>query len=113
VCLGGPGDRWGTGPHEGDQVACDGHHDQGGVLTASGQFSVAWAPPHVGVPTDRLDGLGPLFQTPLEMTTDLGRGAGGPGAFDQRPTGMAIARFGAAALLPPRTPGICRRDQRQ
>jgi hypothetical protein len=111
VCRGGPGDRLGHGPHEGHQVACDGHHDQVGVFASSGQCSVAFAQPHLGVPTNILDGGGQLFQTPLEMTTDLGRVAVGPGAFDQRPTGMAIARFGDAALMPPLTRGIFRREQ--
>jgi hypothetical protein len=113
VCRGGPGDRLGNGPPEGQQFACDGHHDQVGVFPSSGQLSVALAPPPLGFPTEILDGFGPLCQAQPELTTDLGRVAVGPGAFAQGPTGMAIARVGDAALMPPLTTGICRRDQPQ
>jgi hypothetical protein len=111
VRLGGQGNRLGNRPHEGNQFACDGHHTQGGIFTASGQFSIALTQPHVGSPTNILAGVGELFQAPLEMTTDLGRRAVRPGTFDPDPTGMAMARFGEAALMPPLATGVLRREQ--
>jgi hypothetical protein len=106
VCLGWQGTLFGHGPHEGHPFACDDDHDLMGVFPAGAQFSVVFTPPHVGLLPDLLDGCGPLFQMPWEMPADLCRVAGGPGAFDQRPTGMAMARVGDAALTPPRTTGL-------
>jgi hypothetical protein len=94
----------------GHQCAGDGHPDLMRLLTSRGPLSVALTPPPVGFPTDRLDGYGQRFQPQLERTTHLGRIAGGPGAFEQRPTGMGMARFGEAALRPPLPTGRVRRD---
>jgi hypothetical protein len=103
----------GNGPHEGHQFPSDGHHDLMGMFSAGDESSIALAPPHLGLPTDSLDRFGELCQTALEMTADLGRIAVGPGAFNQRPAGMGIARLGNAALATTLTTGICRRRQPQ
>ena len=67
-------------------------------LPRAHQLSVAFTQPHLGLPTDVLDGFGLLFQSQLEVATDLGRIAVGPGAFDQGATGMGIAGFGDRTL---------------
>jgi hypothetical protein len=66
----------GDGPHEGTQ--CPSNSD------------------------DDLDRGGELFQPQLEVPTDRGRIPVGPGAFDQRTTGMGLPGLGDAPLLPPR-----------
>jgi hypothetical protein len=109
VCLGWQGDFLGDGPQEGKPFACDGRHDLISMFTASGQFAVAFTQPCLGFPADILDGFGQFFQTQLEMTADLSRLTVSPGTFDQRPTGVAIARCGDAAPTPPLPTGIFRR----
>src|SRR5262245_20795158 len=77
------------------------------------EASIPCAQPDLGLPADVLEDLGWCFQSPLEMAADLGRVAVGPGAFNQRPAGLGVPRFGhgaQSASLPRR---ICRRDQSQ
>ena len=77
------------------------------------QLSVAFAQAHLGLPTDVLDGLGTLLQAQLEMPTDFGGVAIGPGAFDQGTAGMGVARLGDAALTAPLSTGVFRGGQAQ
>jgi hypothetical protein len=77
-----------------------------GIFPSGDEASIAFAQPHLRPPTDILDWLGELFQPEVEMATDLGRIAVGPGAFKQCPAGMGVARLGDAALTPPLPTGI-------
>lgn len=92
------GDLLGNGPHEADRFSSEGHHDLIGLFPACEESSIAFAQPDLRLPTDSLDRFGELFETELEMAADLGRIAGGPGAFNQCPAGLGIACLGNAAL---------------
>ena len=70
------------------------------------ESSVAFTQPDLGLPADILDDLGLFFQSQLQMSTDLGGIAVGPGAFHQSPSGMGVTGFGHRTLLAPRTRGI-------
>jgi|RhiMethySRZTD1v2_1073278.scaffolds.fasta_scaffold1508766_1 hypothetical protein len=105
--LGGQRDLLGHGPHKRAQFPGDGDDDSVSVFPAGAQLPLAFTQADVGLPTEVLDRLGHLLQTPLEMPTDLGRGARGPGAFDQGSAGMGVAGLRDAALTPPRASGVC------
>ena len=96
--LGGHRTLLGNGPQQSHQRTGNRHHDWVGMFASGDQASRALAPPHVGLPTAVLDGCGVVFPSQLEMPTALGGVAGGPGAFDQSPTGRGIAGFGARTL---------------
>ena len=57
--------------------------------------------------------LGCVFESQLQMSTDLGGIAVGPGAFDQGASGMGVAGFGNRSLSALLTGGIFRGDQAQ
>jgi hypothetical protein len=103
------GDR----PHEADELTGDGHDDLVGMFPACYQASVAFAQPHLRLPTDFLDGFGLCFQPELEMPTDFGGIAIGPGPFDQGSAGMGVTRFGDRTLPASLGTGILRGDQPQ
>lgn len=96
--LWGHGELLGHGPHTGAQFPGDGHHHPMHVCAAGAPLSIACAPPHLPLPTEILDGLGQLFQTPLEVTADVGRIPVGPSAFDQGAARVGVAGLGERSL---------------
>jgi hypothetical protein len=68
------------------------------MFPSGAQLSVACAQSYLGLPTDILERLGHLLKASLQMPADVGWVVRGPGAFDQCPAGMAVARLGDAAL---------------
>ena len=111
--LGRQRDLLGNGPHKGTQFPGDGDDDLIGMFPSGAQLPIAFAQPHLGLPTDILDRLGQLLQAQLEMPADFGRVAIGPGAFDQGTAGMGIARLGDAALATPLATGVFRGREAQ
>src|SRR5205807_8709651 len=94
--------------HKCTEFPCDGHDHLVGVFPAGAQLPIAFAQSNLGLPTHVLDGLRHLLQAQLEMPTDFGRVAIGPGAFDQGPAGMGVPRLGNAALAAPLASGVLR-----
>jgi hypothetical protein len=78
-----------------------------GMFPSGAEASIALAQPPLRPPTDSLAGLGALFPPAREMAPPLGRSAGGPGAFQQGPARLGVARLGEAALTPPLPTGLC------
>ena len=68
---------------------------------------------HLGLPAHVLDRLGELFQAELQVSTDLGRVAIGPGPFHQSPPGMGMPGLRDASLASALATGIFRRRQAQ
>lgn len=101
------GDLLGNRPHKGDQFPSDGDHYLIRIFPSGDEASIAFAQPYLRLPTAILNRLGELFQPELEMAAYLGRIAVGPGAFNQCPTRMGVARLGDAALTPTLPTGIC------
>ena len=87
-----------NGPHKGAQFPGDGDHDAIGVFAACEQLSIAFAQPHLRLPTDGLDGLGQLFEPQLEVPADLSRLSIGPGALNHGTACVRIAGFGDGSL---------------
>jgi hypothetical protein len=112
-CLRREGHCPGNGPQKGTQVSRNSHDDLIGVLAASHEWSIPFAPADLRLPTEVLDGFGQLFPPQLEMATDLRRIAVRPRPFNKGPAGMAIAGRGEAPLGAPLAPGICRGRQAQ
>ncbi len=112
-CLCREGNFPGHGPQKGHQCSRHRHHDLIGVLAASHEWSRPCAQADRCRPPEVLDGCGPLFQSPLERATDLGRIAVRPRAFNQGPAGMAMTGLGDAPLGAPLATGICRGRQAQ
>jgi hypothetical protein len=97
-----------NGPQKRPQVPGDGHDHLGGSLPASAQLPRACTPAGLGFPPAVVDGLGHLLPAAWALATALGRRAGGPGAGDQGPAGMRVARLGEAALTAPLSRRVCR-----
>ena len=91
----------GHGPHKRTQLTGNRDHDQIGIFASCAELPIASAEAHLALPTDVLDRLGELFESELQMPTDFGGVARGPGPFDQDTTGVAVARLGDAALSAP------------
>src|SRR4029453_2727813 len=108
LCLRSHSNLLGNGPHKGTQFPGNGDHDLIGIFAFGHQVAIPFAEPYLGFPADRLDRWGELFQTQLEVTTDLGRIPIRPGAFDQSMTRMRIPSLGNAALLTTPPTGIFR-----
>ena len=85
------------------QLTGHGHGDHGGMFASCHESSGALTPPDLGLPADVLDDLGWCFQSPWQMSADLGGIAVGPGAFDQSPSGLGVTGFGHGTLLAPLT----------
>ena len=96
----------GNGPHAAHQFTGNGHHDVVGVFPSCHEVSVAFAEPGLGLPTDVLDDLGLVFESQLQVSTDLRGIAVGPGAFNQSTSGLGVPGFGNGPLLAPLTRGI-------
>ena len=89
---------FGNRPHKAGQFTGDGHGDDVGVFAACPEAPVAPTEPDLSLPTDVLDDCGLFFQAQLQMPTDFGRIPVSPGAFNQRPSGMGVLRFGNRPL---------------
>ena len=96
------------GPHARHHFPGHGHHDLVGRLPARDHLAIALPPPHLRPPAEVLEGVGPLFRTPLELTADVGRVARGPRACDESSSGLAMARLGDGPLTAPRPSSVCR-----
>jgi len=80
----------GNGPHESDQLPGNGYGDDVGVFASGHQSSVTFAESDLGFPADILDTFGLFLKSELQVSTDLGRVAIGPGAFDEDASGMGV-----------------------
>jgi hypothetical protein len=111
--LRGPRTLLGKRPHEG--TPCSGHGDPDlmRLFTCGQPLAIPLAKPDLGLPTDGLDGLWELCQTPWQVTTDFRWIPVCPGAFHQGTTCVGMACLGHAALLTPCPTRICRRRQPQ
>jgi hypothetical protein len=92
--LGCDGHLCGNGPHKADQFTGHGYHDLVGVFAASQEFSIAFAPSHLSLPADVLDGFGWCCESQLQVSTHLGGILISPSAFHESPTGMGVPGFG-------------------
>jgi hypothetical protein len=108
-----PRDLLGPGPQKRTPFPRAGDDHLVGMFPSGAQLSVAFAQSYRGLPTDILARLGHLLKAPRQMPADCGGGARGPGAFDQRPAGMAVASLSAAALSAPLARRGCRRCETQ
>jgi hypothetical protein len=106
--LGSQRDLLGHGPQKRTQFPRDGANHLVGIFPSGASLSGAFAESSRRLPTALLDRLGHLLQTSWQMPADCGGVARGPGAFDQGPAGMAMARLGAAALVAPLARRVCR-----
>lgn len=73
----------------------------------------ALTPSELGLPTHVLDRRGERFEAALQVPTDRGRGALGPGSCHQSPTGLGMPGLREAALASALATGRCRRRQAQ
>lgn len=87
------------------------HHDLVGVFPAGDESSIALTEPHLRFPTDVLDDFRLVGEPQVQVATDLGRGARGPGAVDQDASGMGGAGLGERSLATLCTAGGFRRNQ--
>jgi hypothetical protein len=87
-----------NGPHKGAQFPGNGYHGTISVFAACDQLSIAFAQPHLRLPTDGLDGLGQLFEPQLEVPADLSRISLGPGALNQGTACVRVAGLGDGSL---------------
>ena len=99
------------GPQKAHACTSHGHDHQVGVLPSGSQAAVAGAPSDVGLPADVLERLGWVCQSPWEMPTDFRGRARGPGARNERATGMGSPGWGDRPLLAPLPTGGGRRGQ--
>jgi hypothetical protein len=106
-------DLLGHGAHQRTPCPRDGDDHLIGLCPSGAPRSVACAPAYLGLPTDILDRLGHLLKASRQMPADFGWVAIGPGAFDQRPAGRAVARLGEAARSAPLSRRGCRRCSAQ
>jgi hypothetical protein len=111
--LGCHGPRLGDGPAKARQLPGHGHDHWGGRLPPCHESARALAPSHVGLPAQVRDDLGWLCASSLEVATHWGRSARRPGAFNERSTGMRLARVGEGTLPAALTPGRLRGEQPQ
>ena len=89
----------GNGPHEGTSFPGNGDDDLIGIFAFGHGLAIAFAEADLGLPADGLDRCRELFQAQLQVPTDFRWIPVRPGAFDESPTRMSIARLGNAALL--------------
>jgi hypothetical protein len=89
---------FGNRPHKRRSFPGNGHDDEVRVFAACEPLSVACAQPDLGFPAAVLDDLGWVFQSQLQVPTDVGGIAIGPGAFNEGATGMRMTGCGDGAL---------------
>jgi hypothetical protein len=88
-----------------------GPHPWVGVLASGDPGARAFAQAPWGLPVEVRERCGVFCQSPVAMPTPLGRGAGRPGAFHQRATGMGMAGCGDGPRPASLPTGGCRRGQ--
>ena len=88
----------GNGPHTSQQFSGNSDHHLVGIFAMGHQASKALAQPHLCLPADVLDGLGLAFESQVQLSTDFGRIAIRPRAFDKHATDMAITGFSDGSL---------------
>jgi hypothetical protein len=110
-----PRDRnlWRHGPHASGQLTGHRHRDDVRVLASGNQASGACTAPALSFPPHVLNDFGWGFQAQLQMAPDFGGMAGGPGALDQRPSGLGSAGGGNGTLSASLASGGCRGDEPQ
>ena len=96
--LGWARDLFGNGPHASGQLTGTGPGDHGGVFASCHASSVALPEPDLGLPTDVLDAWRLFFQSQLQVSTDCGGIAIGPGAFAQDASGVGVTGCGHRPL---------------
>jgi hypothetical protein len=94
-------DLLGNRPHKRTAFPGNGDNHLVGIFSAGNQLPVAFAQADLGFPTNVLARLGPLLQAQLQMPTDFGRVAIGPGRCEQGPASLGIPGLGTATLTPP------------
>jgi hypothetical protein len=104
-------DRFGNGPHTGDEFPGDSHDNLISVFPPCAQLSVACAEPYLCLPADILYGFGEFLQAQLQVAADVRRIPVRPGAFDEGVSGMSVPHLGDRALPPPLTTGVFRGGQ--
>ena len=77
------------------------------------ELPIAFTQADLGLPPHVLDRLGELVEAELQVPTDLGRVAIGPGAFHQSPTGLGMPGLREASLASALATGLFRRRQAQ
>jgi hypothetical protein len=77
------------------------------MLAACEPWSIALAQPDLGVPAEVLDDLGVVVQSPWQGPTHVGGISVGPGACNERATGLGSPGVGEGALTASRPTGIC------
>ena len=111
--LGSHGDLLGHGPQKRAQLPGHRHPNLMRMFPPCAELPRALTQADLGLPTHVLDRLGELFEAAWQVSTDLSRGARGPGPCHQRTTGMALPSLRDASLASARATGIFRRRQAQ
>ena len=106
LAFGGHRDLFGHGPHTAYAFTSNRNDDQVRMFAAGNQAARALAQPDLGLPADVLDGLGLLFEPPLEGATDCGGIARGPRPCDERAPGMGMTGFAQGSLPAPLSAGV-------
>ena len=75
------GNLLGHGPQESTHLTGHRHHNLMGLLASRDEASVACAQAHLGFPANVLDDFRLLFESQLQVSTDVGGVAVRPGAF--------------------------------
>jgi hypothetical protein len=88
--LGGHGDLLGNGPHQRAQLSGNRDHDLMRIFPPCAELPIACTQADLGLPPHGLDRRGELCEAKVEVPTDLGRVAVGPGPFHQSTTGMTL-----------------------
>jgi len=109
--LGRHGDLLGKGPHKRAQLPGHRNHNLLRLFPPCAALPITFTQSDLGLPTHVLDRLGELCEAELQVPTDLGRGALGPGPFHQSTTGMGIPSLRDASLASALATGIFRRRQ--
>ena len=91
--LRGYGDLLGNGPDESGQFTGNGDGNDIGVLASGYQSSVTFAEPDLCFPADVLKAFGLFLESQLQVSTDLGRIAVGPGRLRPEPVGHGCYRL--------------------
>ena len=111
--LQGDGNLLGNGPHEADELPCDGHGHDIGVCALGYQASGALTQSDWRLPTDVLNHCGLVFEAQWQLAAHLRGRAIRPGAFDQDAAGMGMASLCHPSLVAPLASGIFGRDSPQ
>ena len=111
--LGGPRALLGHGPPKRAQLPRHRDHNLRRVFPPGAALPLALTQADLGLPPHGLDRLGELCQAQVQVPTDLGRVARGPGPCHPSTPGRALPGLRDASLASTLAPGICRRRQAQ